>query len=281
MLFPTSYRLSGHKDLFKSFRDAPPVADTQAPASNALELISKMSPEKKKRDCGQWLSVDHKFCPHCGQKNHQFDASKAAMLQAGHRKGWQKKEAPTDLDGAADPEEGPLLSQLDDLMQELRKRKKPEAAISEAAPSNAAPVPELNAGDPAPLVADTNSKKPKSESAAASSSSAAPPAASPAAAQSAETALSDEEHDLATEQGCCSFILASFSKQRRDEVKPIAEFYVSHLKSQTSKKISLWEVFAKSVISPNILKSAAGRNAWLSAWQSNRAKRFAKVQKQN
>lgn len=63
---------------------------------------------------------------------------------------------------------------------------------------------------------------------------------------------------------------------RCKDIIKVAEFYVE---AQTSKKQTLWENFNKSVIQKNTLNSTAGRNAWLSAWQANGAKRFQKVHK--
>ena len=95
----------------------------------------------------------------------------------------------------------------------------------------------------------------------------------------ADKSLSDEEHDLGTSDGCISYILSSFSKSRRDEIKPVAEFFVcSHLKPLCRKE-PLWSVFQKQVLNKGILKSTSGRSAWLSAWRANRGKRFAKVAK--
>ena len=108
------------------------------------------------------------------------------------------------------------------------------------------------------------------------------PAAVAAAPANGENqgSLSDEEHDLGTQEGCQNYILSCFSKGRRAEVAPVAAFYITtHLKPMCSKKVGLWEVFNKQVVGPRMLQGMSGRNSWLSAWKANREKRFAKVAK--
>ena len=88
-----------------------------------------MTPKRSKHACSQWVGSDHKFCGHCGALNPDYDQDLAELLKSGHRKGWRKRPA-----DEAELAEGPELNeedsglmsqgQLDDLMKELRKRRK-------------------------------------------------------------------------------------------------------------------------------------------------------------
>ena len=180
------------------------------------------------------------------------------LLQCGHRKGWQKK-SPPELDDVT-AEEAPLLNQLDDLMKELRRRK-PVVDAENKPPSSKPAV-------------DAESKRESSNSQKEVPSEKAPTEAAVPAEE-----LSDEEHDLNTEEGCVNYILFHFSEKRRPQILKVAQYYVAHLKAQTSKKQPLWEVFAKNVVNKNILGSTAGRNTWFQSWETNRSQRFKKVQK--
>ena len=82
------------------------------------------------------------------------------------------------------------------------------------------------------------------------------------------------EFDLEDSNQCSLFIQMHFPKERRGQVRKVADFFLQSLKKDVCKKQFFSDLFHMKVINAQLLKSKASRAAWMSAWQSNRNKRF-------
>ena len=211
--------------------------------------MRKLSPTKNKcSSCQQYIGSDCRYCPHCSTKNVSFEEEKSKLLRTGARSGWQAPPAPgISPEAEATGKESQELRQLDDLMKNLRqrKRKREETGEPAAAAKQTAPAP-------------------------AEAEQEVPPA-SPAS--------SDQEWDLDTVEGCTSYLVCLFSKSRRSQARPVADFYVREcLKPQVKKNCPLYRVFTMELKKLDKLKTQA-RTRWLQTWETKRTQRHAKVNK--
>jgi len=117
-------------ELFVSQRDASAQQTPPKSSSSAVAIVESVSPEKSKCCCGQWVYSNHRFCPNCKAPNEKFVEQDFATLKAGWHKGW-KVPATTDI-ATPSGQDAKLLTQVDDLMRELRKR---SASADEGLPS--------------------------------------------------------------------------------------------------------------------------------------------------
>ena len=203
--------------------------------SAALSLLETVSPKKlacSSSTCSAKVSPADRFCSACGAENSNFDKEIAELNKSGKRSGWYKPpEQPAIV--PENPEEERMERGMGDLLARLRRQKNPEP--------------------------DAKPKEEPSEPAAAAASASTVPA---------ETLA---EFDLDNPSHAVEWILSAFSPQRRSELKPLAEFYVSQLKSVSK---SLTVAFQKEVIGPRLLSTANGRDKWVAATKANRSKRF-------
>jgi hypothetical protein len=79
------------------------------------------------------------------------------------------------------------------------------------------------------------------------------------------------EFDLDNPSHAVEWILSAFAPNKRSELKPLAEFYVSHLKSLSK---NLADIFYKEVIGPRLLSTPNSRDKWVASTKANRSKRF-------
>ena len=246
-----------HAELFASKLAGPgDLPEPKSKSSAALDLLKIASPAKKAcqaDSCNAQIPVTSKFCGDCGAANPHFDATTADLYRPGRKAGWRKVPEGEAI-APQTVEEDRLAAGVGDLLAVLRKKKESQATTKL-----------VGEEEPAAKKAKISEKAPDDLEI-------------PAGSKPVDS-LSDEEHDLDTTSGCVAYICANFGKSRRDDIKPIAEFFVSsHLKPMCRKE-ALWSVFQKEVVNKGTLRSTAGRSAWLAAWRANRAKRFAKVKK--
>lgn len=266
-----SYLLA--QELFKSLRDA--EADGGPRPASVLNLMRKISPKKSKCSCGQYVGSDFRYCPHCREENSEYDKDKADLLRSGHRKGWRAAPEPAisaEAEAAGeDASEPGLLGQLDDLMKHLRqrnKRKRNEEDVSWqmsffflcVALSESLSVCRLSVSaclsvcrSSLTLFALYKDIPALSEvPAAASSGTPAQPAAAAAVDEPQPGDLESTsdckqvpitEFDLESPKDCTEFILHAFGADHREEVRPVADFYVQKLRGQAHKGEPLAEIF--------------------------------------
>lgn len=85
------------------------------------------------------------------------------------------------------------------------------------------------------------------------------------------------EFDLESPKDCTEFILHAFGADHREEVRPVADFYVQKLRGQAHKGEPLAEIFYKKIIAARLLSTAEGRRCWLAAERHNRGLRFVQA----
>lgn len=231
------------EELFSSKKaGAGDLAAPQTATSNALGLLETVSSKKTQCSypgCVGKVSPADRFCATCSQPNPKFDESIAEMAKP-KRSGWYK--APSQPAVVAENEEEEKLERgMGDLLSKIRKQNQ----TSEAGPIE---------------------KK-------------IPPVEAPSSSSGQQKALPEpevcalEEFDLENPEHCVEWILSCFSEKKRNEIKDLAVFYVSQLKSSTPKQ-PLSEAFYLKVIEPRLLSSNDGREKWLKATSFNRSKRF-------
>ncbi|CAK8987958.1 unnamed protein product [Durusdinium trenchii] len=108
-------------ELFVSRRDQAHATPSKRRASKAIEMLDTVSPKRSKCECGAWVASIHRLCHSCGKTNVNFSEDDAKVHQTGHRKGWQKSVAETEVAELSQKDQK-LLSQVDNLMKELRRR---------------------------------------------------------------------------------------------------------------------------------------------------------------
>lgn len=168
-----------------------------------------------------------------------------------------------------------LAASTTDWLAAVRKRGAATAAnpSTPAAPQTPAlAAPQTPApGTPVPVAA--------SAPAPAAAAAAKEPAV---AAADPDEACSDDEHDLNSVSGCANWMLCMFAATRRSKLRPLAEFYLQNtIVPKTSKANPLYCEFTKAVVNGKLLHSKASRDMWISATESNRKLRFAKVPKKD
>lgn len=254
-------------ELFVSQRDASAQQTPPKSSSSALAIVESVSPEKSKCCCGQWVYSNHRFCPNCKAPNEKFVEQDFATLKAGWHKGW-KVPATTDI-ATPSGQDAKLLTQVDDLMRELRKRSaSADEGLPSAGPATGSNAPALQLDPPPPKVAKTQSASSVKDNTPASQK------------EPEETWSSDSEWDLATVAGCASWIVCCFAKSKRQEYYPLAKWYVQReLQPKVVKGKPLYAIFQMNVVQDGKLNSTQGRSAWLKAVATNRSKQFAKVPK--
>lgn len=98
-----------------------------------------------------------KFCPHCGAPNSKFDEKVGQLLRSGARAGWKQAPEPTLSKEASaaggSGDDHAVLHQLNDLMKELRQRKRKS---EESVPASASVSDSTGPTVPCPAVQDAS-----------------------------------------------------------------------------------------------------------------------------
>ena len=186
-----------------------------------------------------------KYCQNCSIPNENFEKGTYEVHRDGKRSGW-KSASEVEV-----PEGDTSFSReaVTDLLAELRSRTKKQKT------SDSAALPP--------------SKEPESGAAAASGKE-----------PSAEVNESDQEWDLNTCDGCVHYLASLFSKERRERVRPVADFFVrEHLQPQVRKSMPLYKIMSAELKKVGGLKNTQSRTKWLEAWEENRKCRFVRPSK--
>ena len=237
------------EEIFASQRDKPSLAGKRS-ASKALDMLEVLSPKRSKCDCGAWVLSIHKFCHGCKKVNGKFSVQDEVIHKQGHRGGWQK---PPPSEALPEPTASNkrLLSQVDDLMKELRRRgDASKADVLEAAPPEdtaaaepaAVPTQVEEDEDPAPCEWDLND---------------------------VEDCIAYLEHWYpATEAAALDISPEAFEK--------VARFYVKDLQNRLPRA-PLCVRFRSEIIDAGMLKSKPTRKNWLQSFAKARQLRFVPV----
>ena len=207
-------------------------------AASALSLLETVSPKKtpcSSSTCSAKVSPADRFCATCGAENSKYDSHVAEINKSGKRSGWFK---PTEQPAIVpeNQEEEKIERGMGDLLARLRKQK--------------------------PLDTETKQKEePKGEE----------PVVASASSAAAPLACERTEYDLDNPNHAVEWILSAFAPSKREELKILAEYFVSQLKGSSK---NLADTFYKKVISPRLLSTPDRRNLWIASTRENRAKRF-------
>ena len=204
----------------------------EGPKAPALNVLKAISPKKVKRKRGQCLDTSMKNCWNCAVANEAFSAEQLNIVKRGWRSGWKGNPKLSLPDKATMSEnQQALLNQVDDVFKLMQKSVKQRQDNLEAPKSNAVSAPSQAAASAAPA------------------SSAAPDVK-----EATKESDSDVEYDLDCPDGASAYICAHFAKGRRQEVEPVAAYFVAcRLRPQVSKGKPLSFIFKKEV--KNILNT--------------------------
>lgn len=218
----------------------------EKPQTPLMQVIEKCSPSKSRcKACQVWVLATSKYCQNCSIPNENFEKGTYEVHRDGKRSGW-KSASEVEV-----PEGDTSFSReaVTDLLAELRSRTKKQKT------SDSAALPP--------------SKEPESGAAAASGKE-----------PSAEVNESDQEWDLNTCDGCVHYLASLFSKERRERVRPVADFFVrEHLQPQVRKSMPLYKIMSAELKKVGGLKNTQARTKWLEAWEENRKCRFVRPSK--
>lgn len=270
----------------------------ESKGSAVLDMVSRVVPKKEKcsnPNCRNAFFVTYRHCPSCGAENPHFDAQELMLSGPGKKSGWVKSV--TEVIEPETDKERLLATSTTDWLSAVRKRNSTAApapctpapctpapgtpAPSTPAPKTAAPAPSTPlktlkgtsslqpaAGEQGPALADP--------AGASSSSKTKAPVQNEGKQKDEASEESPDDFDLESPEGAQRFLEAYWRREKRSEVRPVIQYFLSELKKESSKSKTMADLIQLRVTKPKILNTSQGRASFIAAWKANRSKRFAK-----
>ena len=87
---------------------------------------------------------------------------------------------------------------------------------------------------------------------------------------------SPDDFDLESPEGAQRFLEAFWCREKRSEVRPVIQYFLSELKKESAKSKTMADLIQIRVTQPKIRNTSQGRASFIAAWKANRSKRFVK-----
>ena len=185
-----------------------------------------------------------------------------------------------------------LATSTTDWLSAVRK-KSSTAALAPCTPAPGTPAPSTPAPKPAAPAPSTPLKTLKGTSSlqpaegeqgplleapanASSSSKAKAPGHLEGKQKEEASEESPDDFDLESPEGAQRFLEAFWRREKRSEVRPVIQYFLSELKKESTKSKTMPDLIQLRVTKPKILNTSQGRASFIAAWKANRSKRFAK-----